>query len=220
VPVAPPVPVPVPPVPVPVPPVPVPVPPVPVPVPPVPVPFPPVPVPFPPVPVPLPPVPVPPPTQLPLLQVCPEPHLLPQLPQLVVVVMSTQLPLQRLWLDEPQLQLPLTQVVPPVQALPQVPQSAELVFELQAPSVHLVPVEQVDEQVPSLLQTSLPEQAVQLEPQCCAFEATHDPPQETNPLVQLHLPAWQLLPLPQLLPQAPQFWLSIWTLMQVPLHSS
>ena len=63
---------------------------------------------------------------------------------------------------------------------------AELVFELQAPSVHLVPDEQVDEQVPSLLQTSLPEQAVQLEPQCCAFEATHDPPQETNPLVQLH----------------------------------
>jgi hypothetical protein len=182
-----------PPVPVPVPPVPV-LPPVadepPLPVlppvadePPAPV-LPPVPGAVPPVPV-LPPV-LPPPTQLPLLQVCPAPHLLPQLPQLVVVVMSTQLPLQRLWLDEPQLQEPLTQVVPPVQALPQVPQSAELVFELQAPSVHLVPDEQVDEQVPSLLQTSLPEQAVQLEPQCCAFEATHDPPQETNPLVQLH----------------------------------
>ncbi len=142
--------------------------------------------PVPPVPV-LPPVPLP-PVQAWLVQVWPEPHLLPQVPQLVVVVMSTQVPLQRLWLDEPQLQEPLTQVVPPVQALPQVPQSAELVGELQAPSEHLVPDEQVDEQVPSLLQTSVPEQVVQLEPQCWAFEATQEPPQFTNPLVQLHLP--------------------------------
>jgi hypothetical protein len=189
VPVVPPAPVPLPPVPVPVPPVPVPVPPVPVPVPPVPVPVPPVPVPFPPVPEPvLPPV-LPPPTQLPLLQLCPEPHLLPQEPQLVVVVMSTQLPLQTIWLEVPQLQEPLTQVVPPEQMLPQEPQSAEFVLELQAPSVHLVPELQVDEQVPSLLQTSPVEHAVQLEPQCCAFEATHEPPHDTNPLVQVHWPA-------------------------------
>ena len=151
-----------------------------------PVALPPVPVPLPPVPV-LPPVPLP-PTQARLVQVCPEPHLLPQVPQLEVVVTSTQAPLQRLWLDEPQLQLPFTQVVPPVQALPQVPQSAEFVLELQAPSEHLVPEVQVDEQVPSLLQTSVPEQVLQLEPQCWAFEATHEPPQETKPLVQLHVP--------------------------------
>src|SRR5580692_11214956 len=135
----------------------------------------------PPVPV-LPPV-LPPPTQLPLEQLCPVPHLLPHEPQFVVVVMSTQLPLQTIWLEVPQLQEPLTQVEPPVQALPQVPQSAEFVFELQAPSEHLLPDEQVDEQVPSLSQTSVPVQALQLEPQCCAFDATHDPPQDTNPLV-------------------------------------
>jgi len=184
---------------------------------------PPVPV-LPPVPGPVPPVPglppvLPPPTQLPLEQLCPVPHLLPQEPQFVVVVMSTQLPLQTIWLEVPQLQDPFTQVEPPVQALPQVPQSAEFVFELQAPSEHLLPDEQVDEQVPSLSQTSVPVQALQLEPQCCAFEATHDPPQETNPLVQVHCPLWQLLPLPHVLPQAPQFWLSVCTLMQVPLHS-
>jgi hypothetical protein len=107
----------------------------------------------------------------------------------VVVVTSTQLPLQSFWLELPQLQVPLTQVVPPVQAVPQVPQSAEFVGELQAPSVHLSPEEQVDEQVPSLLQTSLPEQVEQFAPQCWAFEATQEPPHETNPLVQLHLPA-------------------------------
>jgi hypothetical protein len=131
---------------------------------------------------------LPPPTQEPLLQDCPEPHLLPQEPQLVVVVISTQLPLQSFWLELPQLQEPPTQVVPPVQALPQVPQSAEFVSELQAPSEHLVPEEQVEEQVPSLLQTSVPEQVLQLEPQCWAFEATQEPPHETNPLEQLHLP--------------------------------
>ena len=29
-----------------------------------------------------------------------------------------------------------------------------------------------------------------------------------------------MLPLPQVWPQVPQFWPSVWTLMQVPLHSS
>jgi signal-induced proliferation-associated 1 like protein 3 len=167
--------------------VPVPLPPVPVPLPPVPVPLPPVPVPVPPVPV-LPPVPLP-PVQLPLLQVCPEPHLFPHEPQLVVVVMSTQLPMQSFWLELPQLHEPPTQVVPPVQALPQVPQSAEFVSELQAPSEHLVPEVQVDEHVPSLLQTSPLEQVEQFAPQCWAFEATQEPPHDTNPLVQLQLPA-------------------------------
>jgi len=63
-----------------------------------------------------------------------------------------------------------------------------LVGPLQAPSEHLVPEEQVDEQVPVLSHTSLPEQTAQLVPQCWAFEATHDPPQLTNPPVQVHVP--------------------------------
>ena len=103
----------------------------PVPVPPVP----PSPVPVPPVPV-VPPVPLP-PVQLPLLQVWPEPHLLPQLPQLVVVVMSTQLPLQSFWPESPQPQVPLTASRAAAQTVPQVPQSAESLFELHAPSEHL-----------------------------------------------------------------------------------
>ena len=170
--------------PVALPPVPVPLPPVPVPLPPVPVPLPPVPVPLPPVPGPLPPVPVvppvlPPPAQLPLLQVWPLLHLLPQVPQFAVVVMSTQLPLQYISEEEPQLQLPLTQDWPDGQALPQEPQSIGLVLELQVLSVHLVPEVQVEEQVPSALQTSPVAQTVQLLPQCWVLEATHAPAQET-----------------------------------------
>jgi hypothetical protein len=125
-----------------------------------------------------PPVPEP-PVQLPLLQLWPGPHLLPQLPQLLVLVMSTQLPLQYIWLEEPQLQVPLMQDSPVEQALPQLPQSFGFVLELQVLSEHLVPDVQVDEQVPSLLQTSPLGQSVQLFPQCCVLEATHDPLQET-----------------------------------------
>ena len=158
---------------------PVPLPPVPV-LPPVPLP----PVPVPPVPAPVPPVPVvppvlPPPVQLPLLQVWPLPHLLPQVPQFAVLVMSTQLPLQYFWVEDAQLQEPLTQDWPDGQALPQEPQSIGFVLELQVLSEHLVPDVQVEEQLPSLLQTSPLAQAVQLLPQCWVLEATHEPAHET-----------------------------------------
>jgi hypothetical protein len=159
-----------------VPPVPLDDPPVPV-LPPVPVP--PVPVPVPPVPG-EPPVPGPdPPVQLPPLQVWPVPHLLPQLPQFAVLVMSTQVPPQYIWVDDPQLQLPLTQDSPDGQAVPQLPQSIGFVLELQVLSEHFVPDVQLDEQVPSLLQTSPLGQTVQLLPQWSVLEATHEPPQET-----------------------------------------
>jgi len=102
------------------------------------------------------------------------------------------------------MQAPLTQVVPPAQALPQEPQFAGLEGELQAPSAHLGPDEQGDEQIPLLLQTSPFEQVTQFAPQWSAFEATQAPPHDTKPLAQLHLPASQVLPLPQALPQEPQ----------------
>jgi hypothetical protein len=115
-------------------------------------------------------------------------HLLPQLPQLLVVVLSTQLLLHKIWLAPLQVQALFTQLAPPVQAFPQLPQSAELLGPLHAPSEHFVPELQVDEQLPLLSQTSLPLHAEQLEPQCCAFEATHCPPQRTLPLVQVQVP--------------------------------
>ena len=40
-----------------------------------------------------------------------------------LLLKSTQLPLQTIWLEVPQLQEPFTQVVPPEQMLPQEPQS-------------------------------------------------------------------------------------------------
>src|SRR3954462_8591084 len=101
----------------------------------------------------IPPVPVEPPVALPPVPVD---------PPVPVVTLSTQVLLAQCWLDP--------------QAFPQVPQFAGLVGELQAPSEHWVPEEQVDEQVPSLLQTSVPEQALQREPQCWALEATQAPP--------------------------------------------
>ena len=184
------------------PPVPVPLPPVPVPLPPVPVPLParagavpPVPVPLPPVPVPLPPVPAAAAagaaaaeTQARLVQVWPEPHLLPQVPQLdggrdvdagaVAEALAGR--------------AAAAAAVHAGRAAGAGVAAGAAVgrvrVELQAPSEHLVPEVQVDEQVPSLLQTSVPEQVLQLEPQCWAFEATQEPPQETKPLVQLQVP--------------------------------
>jgi hypothetical protein len=37
--------------------------------------------------------------------------------------------------------------------------------------------------------------------------------------VVVHVPPMQAIPLMQACPQVPQFWLSVWTLVQVPLHS-
>jgi len=129
----------------------------------------------------MPPVPVEPPVALPPV---------PVEPPVPVVTVSTQALLAQCWVEP--------------QAFPQVPQFVELVGELQAPSEHLVPEEQVDEQVPSLLQTSVPEQALQLEPQCWAFEATQAPLQLNMPDGHLHVLSWQVCPPEQGLPQTPQ----------------
>lgn len=56
-------------------------------------------------------------------------------------------------------------------------------------------------------------------PQLLASDVTHDEP-HSIPDEQAHFPAWQLCPDWQTVPQAPQLWLSVCTLAQVPLHSS
>jgi hypothetical protein len=68
------------------------------------------------------------------------------------------------------------------------PQWALSVPELQAPSLHLVPEVQVDEQVPSLLQTSPVAQTVHAVPQCEVFDETQAFPHETRPDAQAHVP--------------------------------
>jgi hypothetical protein len=40
-------------------------------------------------------------------------------------------------------------------------------------------------------------------------EATHDPPHKTSPDAQTHDPFVQVVPVPHIVPHAPQFWLSV-----------
>jgi hypothetical protein len=89
---------------------------------------------------------------------------------------------------EAQAQLPLTQLVPPEQTVQLFPQCAESLFALHAPSEHfMVPVGHDAEQ-------ALPTQTwplahmVQLLPQCCTFDATHWPLQDTRPDAHEHAP--------------------------------
>jgi hypothetical protein len=89
------------------------------------------------------------------------------------------------------------------------PQCAESVAELQALSAHLVlPAGHIEAQRP-LLQTCVDKQTVQSLPQCAMSEATHDPPHKTSPDAHTHDPFWQVVPVPQIVPHVPQFWLSV-----------
>ncbi len=129
-----------------------------------------------------------------------------------------QLPPHSCWPATAQLQAPFTQEAPAPQALPQAPQSAAFAGPLQVPSGHSVPDVQVDEQVPVPSQTSPVAHAAQPAPQCWGFDWTQAPPQLTKPPVQTQAPAVQVLPLPQTLPQVPQFWLSPCRLTQLEPH--
>jgi hypothetical protein len=50
------------------------------------------------------------------------------------------------------------------------------------------------------------------------LEGTHIPLQETNPVAQTQTPCWHACPWSQVKLQVPQFWLSLETSMQTPLH--
>jgi hypothetical protein len=107
--------------------------------------------------------------------------------------------------------VPPLQVEPPVQTVQLVPQWAESVAELHAPSEHVVePAGHIEAHAP-LLQTWGDGHMAQLVPQCVVSDATHAPPQETSPDAHTHDPAWHVVPVPQVVPQVPQFWLSLVT---------
>jgi hypothetical protein len=145
-----------------------------------------------------------------------------QPPQLVrLVSVSTHAPLHDIWPATEQPQLPLLQVAPPEQALPQVPQLSGLVMTfVQAPPEHCIsPAAQLLEQAPPL-HTCVPEQVVVQVPQWLLSEATQAPPQSSKPAPHLHTPAWQDLPVPHLLPQVPQFWLSVCAATHDPLQAT
>jgi hypothetical protein len=55
-------------------------------------------------------------------------------------------------------------------------------------------------------------------PQLLVLEATQEPLQERSPPEQAQAPLVQVLPLPQALPQLPQFWLSVCRLTQAVPH--
>jgi hypothetical protein len=88
------------------------------------------------------------------------------------------------------------------------PQWAESVAELHALSAHSVlPAGHIEAHDPAL-HTPADGHTVQLLPQCAIFEATQEPPHKTIPEAHTHDPPWQVVPVPQIAPHTPQFWLS------------
>jgi hypothetical protein len=119
----------------------------------------------------------------------------------------------------PPTQAPLRQLCPVPQTVQLVPQWPESSDALQAPSMHfMLPPGHIDEHMP-LVQTLPLGQTAQLGPQCCVFDATHALLHSTSPDAQEHVPDWHTVPLLQACPHPPQFELSLWTSMQLPLHS-
>jgi hypothetical protein len=116
-------------------------------------------------------------------------------------------------------ELPL-QTAPAGQTVPQLPQLLESVAVFVQADPHWVCPELQLELHWLLLQTGADDgQTFPQLPQLLASEVTHDDP-HSIPDEQAHFPAWQLCPAWQTVPQAPQFWGSVWTLAQVPPHSS
>jgi hypothetical protein len=124
----------------------------------------------------------------------------------LLFITSTQAFEQSIWPAAEQPQTPALQTAPSGHG-PQPPQwSAFPPFAgAQYPSEHWVSfVPQLVWQV-LLLQTCPPAQAFVQPPQWVASEGTQLPPHESSPALHRHCPAWQLRPVPQALPQAPQF---------------
>jgi hypothetical protein len=87
----------------------------------------------------------------------------------------------------------------------------------QAPSVHCVSPAWHDPHTPFEQPWSAP-QTMSHVPQWAAFDATHCPPQASNPPVQTHCPLLHICPSAQALPHAPQFCTSEATFEHVPAH--
>ena len=138
----------------------------------------------------VPPVPVDPPVAAPPVPGAPAIPPVPVLPPVPVVTLSTQALLAQCW------------VAP--QACPQVAQFAvSLVVSTQAVPHMVWLLEQLELQL-LLLQTWPAVQVIEQTPQWVASDATQEPPQESCPEGHLHWPLWQVCPVEQALPQAPQ----------------
>jgi hypothetical protein len=134
----------------------------------------------------------------------------------VLVVMSMHIAVgpQIIWLG-PQAQVPPLQVAPGGQGV-QPPQCTAVppLGDTQAPSVHWIsPVGQTP-QAPFAQAWSAPHTMLQV-PQCAAFDATHCPPQERRPPLQMHWPLAQVSPTAQALPHWPQLRGSVDTSPQI-----
>jgi hypothetical protein len=130
-----------------------------------------------------------------------------QPPQWTLLFMvSTQALLHSIWPAIEQPHAPPLHTEPAGQTLPQAPQfSALFMVSTHAPPGQAVsPVLQLDWQVLPL-QTWPPVHAVEQLPQWLASEETQAPPQASRPAVHMHALAWQVWPVPQAVPQAPQF---------------
>jgi hypothetical protein len=89
------------------------------------------------------------------------------------------------------------------------PHAAEFVAELHTPPEHIVlPEGQLAAHSPPL-QTPVAGQTAQVVPQCASFDAWHEPPHKTSPDAHTHDPFSQVVPVPQVVPHVPQFWLSV-----------
>jgi hypothetical protein len=108
--------------------------------------------------------------------------------------------------DVEQPHTPPLQTEPAGHALPHAPQlSALFIVFTHAPPEHWVsPPAQVDLQE-LLLQTCPEPQELPQLPQLLASAGMQAPLQASRPAEHSQLPAWQLWPAPQALPQAPQF---------------
>jgi hypothetical protein len=144
-------------------------------------------------------------THFPLEQSWPEPHFVPQAPQLLgsLAGSSTQLLLQAMPMT--QMQVEPRQKLPLPQELPQAPQSCEVVLvSTQAPlqSLGSLGGQLRVQRVP--VQTSVDAQAFPQLPQFAVSLGTQVPPQGRYPLKQVQALLMHRPPPPQLLEQLPQ----------------
>jgi hypothetical protein len=176
----------------------------------------------------LPPLPLPPVPPVPVVdvqrppeQVMPPEHGALQPPQWVLLVfVSTQEVPHSIWPPE-QPQTPLLQALAPVGQALQPPQWRIVLsppFVTHEPPEHVIcPVGQLPVMHWLLLQTWPDAQALQ-PPQCCASEPTQEPLQRNRPVEQVHWPFSQARPAPQALPHAPQFEVSVASVLHWPLQ--
>jgi len=161
-------------------------------------------------------------TQLLFMHCVPIGQTLVQLPQwLFVMVVSTQAPEHSIWPAAEQAQVPLVQAVAPLGHALQPPQcwvvpSPPFWTQVLPHISGVAPVHDVEQVVP-LHTWPLGQAFVQL-PQWVASEGTQLPLQSRRPLLQTHCPFWQPRIAPQVVPHAPQFWLSVATVLHWPLQ--